>query len=175
MVREQLPISYFQAGIYSEQTSIRARLSIYADSCIQETADTYILTSPVGPDTPINTIGDVKANLGKFIRATLERPDLTLPGHVVSAVIGPTSTGGLLKDWSKATGKSAIYLQVSAEAYEQLWGGFGVVEGANLRYFEEYGEGSWGSSEDIILTAQDLGLGEENFVGVEEFVRSAQS
>ena len=114
----------------------------------------------------------MKANLGKFIRATLQRPDLTLRGRVVSAVIAQTSTGGLLQDWSKVTGNSSTYLKVRQEDYERLWGGFGQVEGANLMYYEEFGVNSWSSDVDMVLTAQDLGLAEEQFVGVEECLKN---
>jgi len=99
---------------------------------------------------------------------------LTKGGRYVSAVIAKTSFGGVLEDWSKATGKPSAYLQVSSEAYERLWGAFGAVEGANLRYFEEYGKLSWDISGETVLTARDLGLSEKNFVGVKAFVKSGQ-
>jgi hypothetical protein len=148
-------------------------LVIALSNCFkQDTADTHIFTAPVGSDTPINTIGDVKANLGKFVRAVLQQPDLTQRGTVVSAVIAQTTLGGWVDDWSKATGKSVMYLKVSMEDYQRLWGGFGVVEGANLAYFEEYGSTSWASVDDTVLTKKELGLESEAFVGVKECLRT---
>lgn len=138
----------------------------------QETANTHIFTAPVGPGTVINTIGDARANLGTFVRAALQQPSLTMGGRVVSAVTAQMTLGGWLEMWERATGKSVVFLKISQEDYERLWGGFGVVEGANLRYYEEYGQSAWSSAGDALLSVAELGLGDERFVGVDDCLRA---
>ena len=105
------------------------------------------------------------------MRASLQQPDATLPGRVVSAVVEKTSTGKLLEDWSKVTGKPSVYLQVSKEDDNRLFPSWGDVEGPMFEINEEFGEKAWSSEDDTVLTARDLQLEGEPFVGVEECLR----
>ena len=71
---------------------------------------------------------------------------------------------GLIQDWSEATGKPALFIQMaSVEEYDALYPIWGHIEGANFRLWEEFGDQAW-AGEDV-LTKEDLGLKEADFVG----------
>ena len=130
----------------------------------------YVQLAPAHADTPIQSIGDPKTNIGKFVRAVLRRPEQTLPGRYVSVVSEQTSLRKLLKTWSDVLGKEATFVQVSPEDYNRLWPGWGNDMGPMFQYYDEYGIDAW-NLEDGILTAQDLGVKPEELVSVEDCLR----
>lgn len=120
--------------------------------------------------TPVNTIGDTRANVGKFVQAILQRREITLPGRYVSGVVETTTLGSLLESWSMVTGKEAVYIEVDMETYDALWPGWAAVEGANLQLFYQYGDKSW-STEGGLIGAEELGLDVRKMDRVEDAVR----
>lgn len=103
----------------------------------------------------------------------LQQPEKTLPGKYVNGVVEETTLGKLAQDWSAVNGKEVVYLETSLEAYEKLWPGWGEVEGANLRYFDEFRGKAWGllQGEGEIVTAEDLGLDVEAMESVRDSAR----
>ncbi|KAK4499320.1 hypothetical protein PRZ48_009833 [Zasmidium cellare] len=120
-----------------------------------KTSGTYAQFAPVLGTTPITSIGDT-TNIGPFVIAALQQPSKTLPGKYVSATIENTSMRKLLDDWSEASEKEAIYIEVSMETYDRLWPGWGLVEGEYLKFSAEFGERAWPM--EGVLTGRDLGV-----------------
>jgi NmrA-like family len=132
-----------------------------------KTSGQYVQLSTAAPDTPVSGIGDVTVNVGIFTSAILRQPELTLPGRFVKAAVEESTTGQILKDWSEVTGKPAVYVQTSLEAFNSVWPGWGQEMGVMMAAWDELRERSW-SGEDGILTKEDLGIAGEKFVGSKE-------
>jgi len=136
-----------------------------------KTSGKYVQLQPTPPTVPIQSIGDASKNVGIFVRAILASPKLTLGGKFVLASIEETTSGELLKTWSKATGREAVYVQVpSLEEYDSIWPMWGQEIGVMMKFWEEAGDKSW-SGESGILTLKDLGIKDE-FVGNEQAFKS---
>ena len=130
----------------------------------------YVQLSVTGPDVPIKSIGDVTKNIGVFTSAILAQPKLT-HGRFVLAYTEETTIGGMLKTWSKATGKPSVFVQVkSLEEYDAVWPNWGNEMGVMMQLWEEVGDKSW--SGESVLTKDDLGIQNEKFVGIEETFKS---
>jgi hypothetical protein len=130
----------------------------------------YVQLSAAGPDVLIKSIGDVTKNIGVFTSAILAQPELT-HGRFVLAYIEETTSGEMLKTWSKATGKPSVFVQVkSLEEYDAVWPNWGNEMGVMMQFWEEAGEKSW--SGESVLTKEDLGIQNEKFVGIEETFKS---
>jgi len=73
-----------------------------------------------------------------------------------------------LQAWSDATGRRATYVQVSQLDYEAIWGKeFGEEMGLGLRISEA--ESDWTKAhEGHVITAEELGIGEGELVGLRE-------
>jgi hypothetical protein len=130
----------------------------------------YVQLSAAGPDVLIKSIGDVTKNIGVFTSAILAQPELT-HGRFVLAYTEETTSGEMLKTWSKATGKPSVFVQVkSLEEYDAVWPNWGNEMGVMMQFWEEAGEKSW--SGESVLTKEDLGIQNEKFVGIEETFKS---
>ena len=87
------------------------------------------------------------------------------------AYIEKSTTGDLLKLWSKATGKPSVYVEAkNLEEYDSIWPNWGREMGVMMQLWEEVGEKSW--SGESVLTKEDLGIQNEKFVGIEETFKS---
>ncbi len=61
-----------------------------------------------------------------FVRAILARPEVSLPGRYTSVQTESLSHGEILDVWRKVTKKEAVYVECTAESFDQLypvWGG----------------------------------------------------
>ncbi|KAK9244292.1 hypothetical protein V1506DRAFT_578785 [Lipomyces tetrasporus] len=125
----------------------------------------HIWLQPAPPSTPVFTIGDHTINIGHFVHAIIQQPNLTLSGKYVFATTETTTMGKLLDHWSEITGKETEYLQISLEEYDRLWPMWGMEVGRDLRCWDEFGAESWGSEK--WMGREELGLGHE-LVGFRE-------
>lgn len=131
----------------------------------------HVQFAPADEDIPLASIGNTR-NIGDFVVAALQQPEKTLPGRYVSASIEDTSMRKLLDDWSEVTGKEAIYIQISMDAYDRLWPGWAVVEGTQFLYMNEYRNGAWPLKG--VLTASDLGVDTTGMDGIQDTLRKMQ-
>jgi len=130
-----------------------------------KTSGKYVQLSPAPPTVPILSIGDSRSNVGIFTNAILAQPSLTHSRYVL-AYVEETTTGGLLEQWSKVTGKESVYVQVKdLEEFDQLWPGWGAEMGGMMAFWAEAGDKSW-TGEDFI-TPKELGVEGSKFVGIE--------
>ncbi|KAE9373352.1 putative NmrA-like family domain-containing protein 1 [Stipitochalara longipes BDJ] len=140
------------------------RLPMFVPNLLQSSGK-HIWLQPVPASTPAFTIGDHAANVGHFVHAIIQQPNLTLNGQYVFATTETTTLGRLLEYWSEATGKEAEYVQISLEEYDRLWPKWGLEVGQDLKCWAEFGAESWGSEKWI--GREELGLGQE-LVGFRE-------
>jgi len=130
------------------------------------TAGKYIQLQSTPPTVPIKTIGDVRTNVGIFVKAILATPEKTLPGKFVLAYAEETTAGDLLQTWAKAQGKVAQYVQIDETTFNAMWPMWSEEMGVMMQFWNEFGDKSW-TGEEGILTKEDLNV-KEGLVGVEQ-------
>ncbi|OIW29356.1 NAD(P)-binding protein [Coniochaeta ligniaria NRRL 30616] len=128
------------------------------------TSGKYVQFTSYSPDTPFTTIGDVRANIGPFVRAILDKPQQTRNGAIVRADIATLTSDELLKTWAVVQGKEAISVRTDVETYNALWPMWAEEMGLMVRFWDEFAERSWTEPGDKVLTRDDLGLAEADFV-----------
>ena len=139
----------------------------------KDSAGKYAQLIPAPPDVPVWSIGDPEHNIGQFVLAALKQPHKTLPGRYVLGAVKRTTFGKLLSDWSETTGQAASYVQTSLDSYERLWPGWGTVEGVMFQYYDEYREKAW-TTNDMLITASDLNIPDDELVSDKEAIRKMQ-
>lgn len=80
--------------------------------------------------------------------------------------------GTFLQAWSEGTGKETLFLQLAdLDEYEKMFPKWGYVEGAAMKFWEEFPDQSWVDVDGVErLLKDDLKLDEKEFVGVKEVV-----
>ncbi|EGS22458.1 uncharacterized protein CTHT_0019960 [Thermochaetoides thermophila DSM 1495] len=122
-------------------------------------ADVHVQLGSWSPETPISTIGDVRLNLGKFVRAAVEQPEKAANGAYVLAAVETISVEGLLKLWGETHGKKTKYVKIDPEAFRELWPVLAEELGVMMDYWDATREKSWSDvSGGKVLTKEDLGI-----------------
>lgn len=120
-------------------------------------SDKFIQLQATPESVSIKSIGDAKANVGPFVKAIIEKRELTLPGKFVLADVEDLTAGEFLAHWAEAQKKEARYIRVDRETFCETWPMWGEVMNKMMTYFEEAEDKSW-SGEEGILTKRELGV-----------------
>jgi hypothetical protein len=131
------------------------------------TSGKYVQFTNHSPDTPVTTIGDVRANIGPFVKAILAQLEKTRNGSIVQAGILDTTVNELLQLWAKVNGKHAAVVQTDVKTFNELWPTWAEEMGTMMRFWEEYTNDSWSEPGKNVLTRDDLGIDISEFVGLE--------
>lgn len=113
----------------------------------------------------ILSIGDISKNLGIFTSSILAQPQLT-HGRIVVAWVEQTTMGDMLNQWAEVTGKDAVYVQTSPEAFNAVWPMWAEEMGGMMQFWNDFGIESWSEGEDV-LTFKELGI-KDKFATVKE-------
>ncbi|KAI6914434.1 hypothetical protein KC334_g699 [Hortaea werneckii] len=121
----------------------------------------WVWMQPSPADACLPICGDVKVNLGTYVRAALDYPEKS-HGKYVNVRTDRMTFTEILKIWSSATGKHAQYIPVSIEAFESLWGPYGREMA--LQYFsgelwpdwDELEPSKMCSRADLLIADEDL-------------------
>jgi uncharacterized protein YbjT (DUF2867 family) len=127
-------------------------------------AGKYVQITSYSPDTPVTTIGDVRANIGPFVRAILAKHQKTRNGAIVLAEIGTLTSHELLETWGAVQGKKVLTVRTDIATYNALWPMWAEEMGVMSRFWDEFRERSWTEPGQEVLTGKDLGLGHADFV-----------
>jgi NmrA-like family len=127
----------------------------------------YVWMQPSRGDALLPISGDISVNTGYVVEAILSKPDISLPGKYVAMVTEQRSYLDVLNVWEKVTRKSAVYVEVTDEDFESLWGIYGSELASQLRFSEEYGDWNSFKSKEEVVTIDKLGLSGK-LVGLEE-------
>ena len=102
----------------------------------------YLWIQPSRADALLPVSGDLSVNLGVFTVAALEHPEKT-KGRYVNVRSEVLTFEQILGVWGEVAGREAVYVPVSKEVFERVWGPAG--EEMALQY--EFGEacGDWES------------------------------
>lgn len=74
----------------------------------------------------------------------------------------------MLDLWSEATGKDAVFVQISPEDYEKLWPFWGTEMAIMYRFWEKAGQNSWTAVGEDVITIEQLGLEHSDFVSTKD-------
>ncbi|KAJ5783769.1 uncharacterized protein N7518_009446 [Penicillium psychrosexuale] len=107
---------------------------------------------PIAEDTPITILGATKINLGIYVLAILQQPQITLPAKEI------------LKPWSEVSGTPAEYASISLDHYDNLWPKWGREVGLMLQFWDYARERSW-VADDVVIK-EDLSI--TGLVGMKE-------
>ena len=129
------------------------------------TSGKYVQFTSSSPETPFTVIGDVRANIGPFVRAILEKPKQTQNGAIVRADIGTLTSE--LKTWAATQGKEAVSVRTDVDTYQALWPMWAQEMGVMIRFWDEFREKSWTEPGEKVMTRDDLGLAAADFISLE--------
>ncbi|KAL5341435.1 hypothetical protein BJX70DRAFT_358784 [Aspergillus crustosus] len=132
-----------------------------------KTSRQYGWVQPVGPSTPITTIGDQRKNVGLFVEEILRQPQLS-KGRYVLAEVETLTQGEVLERWGKVTGNSTVYIPTSLETFDKLFPAWGLEMGVMLQYWEAVGAKSWSKPGVSVLKKEDLGIDASRLVGFDD-------
>ena len=133
----------------------------------------YIWIQPSTAEALIPMAGDVSVNIGVYACAILANPEITLPAKYTLIQTETVSHEGVVKTWSEVTGKKAEYVQTSMSVFAKLFGNMGRELAHQCMWFEDVQ--GWGALRMGLLTAKDLGIDEDELVGLKECLGRLQA
>ncbi|KAI3393352.1 hypothetical protein diail_4433 [Diaporthe ilicicola] len=138
----------------------------------------YIQLVSVPPSVKIPLLGDEGVNAGLFVRAILDRPDLTLPGpKAVAGAAEQLAMSEVARAYGAAvlglgTGDNVRCLQIAREDYSALWPAWGELMDASHSYMAAMDGRGFSSVGEDVLSKEDLGV--EGLVGTAEAFRNTK-
>ncbi|KAH8819771.1 NmrA-like family-domain-containing protein [Xylogone sp. PMI_703] len=123
-------------------------------------------------ETSCPTIGDVKSNLGPFVKAIVEQPEKTKKGAMVVATIGDFTTESLLQKWGKIHGKEVVYVKTDNATYNKLWPMWAEESSLMMRYLQTYKELAWADPVYPMMLPEELGIDTTSMVGLDESLKT---
>ncbi|KAF2002445.1 NAD(P)-binding protein [Amniculicola lignicola CBS 123094] len=117
----------------------------------------YMQMVPTPATTRINVTGEMSTNPGIWVRQILAKPELT-KGRYADCATDNLSFGEMVDQWSEVSGKQGVYVECSAEDFENIYG-IGGKEFADQLKFNEVST-NWDESFDV-LTMEELGISKE--------------
>jgi NmrA-like family len=160
--------TFFWVTFYAQNYAFPMFTPIHVPS-----AGKYIQLNVTPPNVPIKTIGDVRTNIGLFVKSVLDQPSLTLGGKIVLADVEDTTIGDMLQMWARIKGTKAESVQVTVDEYDAVWPAWGKEMGDMMKLWEEVGERSWAAESGLkLLTKDDLGV--KGLLGLEKSLQAIE-
>ncbi|KAI8937499.1 hypothetical protein NX059_005217 [Plenodomus lindquistii] len=127
---------------------------------------------PTPADALVPTAGDLTVTPGIWVRQILANADKTRGKY---AMVAPEviTFGEILKIWSEVSGKDSLYVEVSKQSFEDLWGIGGNEFGRQLHFGEVVPDWTAHLGSDYVSKEQ-LGITEQN-IGVKAALESMKS
>ncbi|KAL1638592.1 hypothetical protein SLS58_008805 [Diplodia intermedia] len=163
-IRDELPdlaakTTFLYVGFYS------SNLAFFPNSRPFEVPGSgkYIFALPTKPSATIPVTGDVSVTVGVWVRQVLAAPDKTL-GKYASVFTEVVSFEKMAQYWGEVTGKPAVFTEITAEGYEQIWGIAGRELAAQLKFGEQISD--WHAHlGQLLVSKEDLGISPEEAKG----------
>ena len=119
------------------------------------TSDKHIWLSPVAAATKTTSVGLQTHNIGVFVAAILEHPNISLPAKYVLAEVESTTIGEIIVKYGEVNGQPTQLVDVGPEAYDRLFPGWDVITKMFL-FWQEHGAYSFSEPGVVPLTSDDL-------------------
>ncbi|KAK4624584.1 NmrA-like family domain-containing protein 1 [Fulvia fulva] len=135
-----------------------------------EVPDTNGIHTMIHPSKP-NTLvpfTNVSTNIGVFVSTLLAKPEIALPATYINCVKEVLTYEDALKIWSEVTGRTAVYVTVTDEDFQTLYGP-GSLEFVQQMNFLAAAVGDWTSAygaldPSSVIGAAELGIPDEELV-----------
>lgn len=116
---------------------------------------------PTKPDAKVLLAGDMAVNPGIWVRQVLATGPKAF-GKYANVALEKWTFREMMDVWSEVVGKRGVFMECTADSYENLWG----APGAELALQLKYGElcDPWAERDDFI-SHQDLGIETDEVVG----------
>ncbi|KAK0452154.1 uncharacterized protein EV420DRAFT_1273889 [Desarmillaria tabescens] len=118
----------------------------------------YTWVQPCSPGTLTPMMGLAEINVGVFVEAILEKPEISLPSKYVLGSVDNLSFGDVLDLWAETLGVKAEYVQLDGDEYAKTFFA-GELLGKELavmaKFWEVEGLRGYDSS---VLTKESLGI-----------------
>lgn len=112
----------------------------------------------VPPSASLPMLGDEGANPGLFVRAVLDRPDLTLPAKAVAGVDELLTFAEVARAYGAAHDIKVRCVQIPKDDYRELWPGWGELMDVSHSYMEFMDGKGFSSVDEDVLSKEDLGV-----------------
>ncbi|KAL0261919.1 hypothetical protein SLS55_003352 [Diplodia seriata] len=163
-IRDELPdlaakTTFLYVGFYS------SNLAFFPNSRPFEVPGSgkYVFALPTKPSATIPVTGDVSVTVGVWVRQVLAAPDKTL-GKYASVSTEVISFEQMAQYWGEVTGKPAVFAEITAEGYEQIWGIAGRELADQLKFGEQISD--WHAHlGQLLVSKEDLGISPEEAKG----------
>lgn len=119
----------------------------------------YVQLLNVPPSVRLPMLGDERTNPGLFVRAVLDRPDLTLPAKAVAGVDEQLSFAEAARAYGAAHDIKVRCVQIPSTDYRELWPGWGELMDVSHSYIEVMDGKGFSSVDEDVLSKEDLGVG----------------
>ncbi|KAH6684934.1 hypothetical protein F5X68DRAFT_171374 [Plectosphaerella plurivora] len=116
---------------------------------------TYVQVIPSHPDAKILLSGDMTVTPGIWTRQVLAKGASTF-GRYSNVALEKWAWKDITRVWGEVTGKRAVYVPCSAEAYTELWGVTGNELALQFQFGERYD--IWEEKEGFLKAEEDLGI-----------------
>lgn len=133
----------------------------------------YIWIQPSAASALLPVSGNLSVNLGVFAVAALTHPDKTR-GRYINVRSEILTFEDILQVWSEVAGKQAVYVPISKQQFEKVWGPAG--EEMALQY--EFGEshGDWESMrKDQVCQPEEMGITQDQLVDLRGHLTSLKA
>ncbi|KAI5198318.1 hypothetical protein E4T39_06873 [Aureobasidium subglaciale] len=133
---------------------------------MQNAHGSHIYIQPADPSLHLPFAGDISHNVGIFVSAILNRPEISLPAKYAFLYTSQGTFQDYLQAWINVTGRKTVFVSTSLESYEQMWGPFGKEIGLMFKAFAGVDDWTVPYGADVV-TAVDLGIPEDTLVDLQ--------
>lgn len=123
----------------------------------------YVQLMATPPSVQVTLAGDVRRNVGLFVKAALQQPKRTRNGRVVLVATEKMTAGELLQTWARVHGKTATYAMVDKAAYQGMWPVWGELMNRFFLYLDMTGDKAF-AGDEVVLGKDELGV--EGLIGI---------
>jgi hypothetical protein len=130
----------------------------------------YVQLVTWDPQTSIPFIVDAGANIRPFIREVIRQSSRTRGGAIVLACSQYATATEWVQAWATAKGLGKVHVvRVGRDVYDELWPfpQWADMFSNMFAYFENVPVPEWGVPGQLVLTKEDLGIGEDELLSLQ--------
>ncbi|RSM15473.1 hypothetical protein CDV31_004909 [Fusarium ambrosium] len=123
-------------------------------STLKPGSGNYAFVAPSSPSALFALAGDMETNCGIVVEGILNAGSKAF-GKIAICITDYIQFKDVVTEFTKVTGKSAVYLEISDDDIAKIWGPFGSELASQLRWGEHYSE--WASfSPGRVISLEEL-------------------
>lgn len=128
----------------------------------------FVQVMPTPATATIPVSGDIRVTPGLYARQIIAHPEKT-KGRYVDVSPEVLTFGKMLEIYGEVTGRQTVYLEITPESFEQVWGPAGKEMADQFTYGEQFKEG-WGAPNSV--SKEELGIKDDEWPGMKQTLES---